>query len=144
MLGLNIDEARDVIEDFRERGILQCEEEDRILVDEKEGMQSAKCLMDFLKDETSYNDKKRMDLDETIEPDAAPLQQDKPCCPCSSINSYILSSFSQLTGSMAELHEVKWKERHDSIEKICTTVHSNSNISTKSKKGLHTCSDNGI
>ena len=106
--------------------------------------------MDFLKDETGYNDKKRMDLDETIESDAAPLQQDKPCCPCSSINSFILSSFSQLTGSMAELHEVKWKERHDSIEKICTTVHSNSNkstnssISTKSKKGLHTCSDNGI
>ena len=41
MMGLNIDEARDAIEDFRERGILQCEEEDRILVDGKEGVQPA-------------------------------------------------------------------------------------------------------
>ena len=33
---------------------------------------------------------------------------------------------------------------HNNTEKICTTVHSNSNISTKSKKGSHTSSDNGI
>ena len=113
MMGLNIDEARDAIEDLRDRGILQCEEEDGMLVDEKERLQLAKCLMDFLKDETSYTDKKHVDLDQTIESDAVPLQQDKPCCPHSDIKSQIISSFSQLTGSIAELHEEIWKERHN-------------------------------
>ena len=84
-----------------------------MIADEKERIQLSICLMDILKDETNCNDKKRMDLDQTLYYDAAPLQQDKPCCPHSGINSHILSSFSQLTGSLAELHEVIWKEWHN-------------------------------
>ena len=69
--------------------------------------------LDFLKDETIFDDKMHAYHDQTIESDVAPLQQDKPCCPTICINSRILSSFSQITVSIAELHEVILKERHN-------------------------------
>ena len=42
--------ARDAIEGLKGRGIIQCDEEDGMIVEEKERMQLAKCLVDFLKD----------------------------------------------------------------------------------------------
>ena len=45
MMSLNIDEARDAIEDLKGRDILQCTEEDGMMIDEKERIQLAKGLM---------------------------------------------------------------------------------------------------
>ena len=43
-----------------------------------------------LKDETFFDDKLQTNLDQTIESDAAPLQQDKPYYPTSCVSSGIL------------------------------------------------------
>ena len=58
-----------------------------MVVDKKEGIRLAKCLMDLLKDDTVFGDadKKHMNLDQTIEADATPLQENKPYCPSSVI-----------------------------------------------------------
>ena len=76
MMGLSIDEAQDAIEDLKGRGILQREEKNGMIVDKTGRIQLARCLVDLLKDETIFDDKKHTNLDQTIESDAAPLQQD--------------------------------------------------------------------
>jgi len=48
---------------MKEKSILQFEKADEMVVDEKKRIQLAKCLMEFLKDETVFNDKKGMNLD---------------------------------------------------------------------------------
>ena len=57
-------------------------------------------------------------------------------------NTILLSNFTNLSSTYDPTPSNPCT--HNNTEKICSTVHPNSNISAKSEKGLHTCSDNGI